>query len=319
MSLAIGAVIAQAATQISAAAPATLPGRVWRRREESPLAPEAAGEAIVHLIHAILAESSETNLADVTACCALEAQLDAERRHVITLGYASNWDGVDFQQLLADRIGGCVSLATLTQAAALAEYEAGAGHDQESMLYILPTRGVTASFIAQGRIIEDAIGATESLDHWPVRDDGPRCACGGYGHLGALASAQAIVRTMIGRASASDESTRAMLRVSGARAEAMSAAQVVKLAADGDAIAQGVIRDAVEALASALAPLSARLDPSVIVVGGSLALAAPFYFDELHERLRARAGGGWQSARVMPGTLEPLATLTGAALLAARL
>jgi glucokinase len=296
-----------------------LPGRVWRRREESPLEPAAASDAVARLIQAILATLTEANWSDVTVCCALEAELDARRKHIISLGYASSWDGVNYQQLLTDRIGGRATLATLTEAAALAEYEGGAGRNHGSMLYILPARGVTACFISQGQIIQDAIGPTESLDHWPVRDGGPRCACGGHGHLGALASAQAIVRTMIGRAAASDESTEAMLRVSGGRAEAMSAAQVVKLAAAGDPIAQDVIRDAVEALASALAPLNERLDPSVIVVGGALAAAAPFYFDELNERLRERLPGVRQYARAIPGTLEPLATLTGAALLAARM
>src|SRR5690348_8691528 len=66
MTLAIGAVIAHAATTISAAAPAMLPGRVWRQREESPLEPAAASEAVARLIQTILATLSETNWSDVT-------------------------------------------------------------------------------------------------------------------------------------------------------------------------------------------------------------------------------------------------------------
>jgi glucokinase len=171
-------------------------------------------------------------------------------------------------------------------------------------------------YIERGQMIRGAHGAAGSLDHWQVREDGPHCRCGGRGHLATLASAQSIVRSMIGRASASDESTAAMLRISGGRAEAMSATQVVELAATGDMAAQSVIEDAVDALASALAALCLTLDPGVIVIGGSLALAQPYYFQMLNERLRARTLAGVSPPQVAPGALEPNAALTGAAILA---
>jgi glucokinase len=123
---------------------------------------------------------------------------------------------------------------------------------------------------------------------------------------------------MIGRASASDESTAAMLRASGGRAEATSAAQVVALAAEGDLAAQSVIQDATEALATALAALSLMLDPGVIVVGGPLALANPYYFRLLNERLRAHTVRTISPPAVIPGLLEPDTALIGAGVLAAR-
>ncbi len=221
-------------------------------------------------------------------CCALEADLDADRERVVTLRYAPGWEDVDFRAVTSR--ASClvvISLATVTEAAAVAEYERGAARGQKSLLYILPARGITACYIEQGQILRGAHGAAGSLDHWPVREDGPRCRCGGQGHLATLASAQSIVRFMIGRASASDESTAAMLRISGGRAEAMSATQVVELAALGDAAAQSVIEDAADALTSALAALCLMLDPGSIVIGGTLALAAPYYFQSLNERLRA--------------------------------
>jgi glucokinase len=124
---------------------------------------------------------------------------------------------------------------------------------------------------------------------------------------------------MIGRASASDESTAAMLRISGGRAEAMSATQVVEIAAMGDAAAQSVIEDAAKALASVLAALCLTLDPGSIVIGGSLALAQPYYFQMLNERLRTHIAGVINPPQVVPGALEPNAALTGAGILASRL
>jgi glucokinase len=316
MTLAIGVVIAQSATRFSASAMGLPARRVWRRREETPLSPREASAVIEQFTTELRAETGAQNVA---ICCALDADLDAARERVIALRYAPGWAGAAFRALLAERLTGVVSLATLTEAAAVAEVEQGAGRGQRAMLYILPARGVTACFIEKGMVIRGAHGVAGALDHWPARADGPHCACGGHGHLGALASSQSIVRAMIGRAADSDESTAAMLRVSEGRAEAMTAPQVVELAAQGDPAAQMVIADATDALACALAPIALMLDPGIIVIGGQLAAAQDYYFRALNERLHAFAAGGAHPPQVVPGLLEPVAALTGAGILASQL
>jgi glucokinase len=319
MVLAIGVVIAQSATRFCAVT-LDMPSRhIWRAHEESPLSPEGASLAVARLVETAQVEIGVTDPSKVAVCCALEADLDADRERVATLRYAPRWEDVGFRDLLTQRLPGPISLATVTEAAAVAEYERGAARGRKSLLYFLPARGITACYIEQGQIFRGAHGAAGSLDHWQVREDGPRCRCGGRGHLATLASAQSIVRSMIGRASASDESTEAMLRISGGRAEAMSATQVVELAALGDAAAQSVIEGAADALASALAALCLTLDPGSIVIGGSLALAQPYYFQLLNERLCARMLGVTPPPQVVPGALEPNAALTGAGILSSRL
>jgi glucokinase len=323
MTLSIGVVVAQSATRFSAVAADISSRRARRRHEETPLGPDAATATILRLVQDIVRDiqpdSGASESPPVALCCALEADLDADRDHVLSLPYAPGWDNANFRDLLARRLSTPVSLATVTEAAAIAEYERGAGAGRRSMLFILPARGVTACLIEHGAIIRGAHGLAGNLDHWPVRDDGPRCACGGRGHVATIASAQSIVRAMIGRASDSDESTAAMLRASGGRAEAMSAGQVVELAAEGDPAAQSVIEDAADALATALIPLSLMLDPGIIVVGGPLALAGPYYFSALNQRLRKRMAGAVQPPQAIPGHLEPLAAPIGAAILASRL
>ena len=319
MVLAIGVVIAQSATRFSTLALDGPSRQIRRSHAEAPLSPAEASATITRLIQEIQKEVGAANSPEGAICCALEANLDAERQRVVSMRYTPGWEDVDFRAVLAERIPGVISLATVTEAAAVAEYERGAGRGQKSQLSILPTRGITACYIEQGQILRGAHGAAGSLDHWQVGEDGPRCGCGGRGHLATLASAQSIVRFMIGRASASDESTEAMLRISGGRAEAMSATQVVELAAMGDAAAQTVIEDAADALASALAALCLTLDPGSIVIGGSLALAQPYYFQMLNERLRAHLAGVISPPLVVPGALEPNTALIGAGILAARL
>jgi glucokinase len=318
MSIAIGAVIAQSATRFYALALDQRSRRVRRAHEEAPLTPDEASDALARLIQDIQAETAIEGSLAIAVCCAVEADLDAERQRVVHMRYTPGWDDVDLRAALAERLHGVISLATVTEAASVAEYERGAARGENSLLYILPARGISACYIEHGQILRGAHGAAGSLDHWPALDDGPRCRCGGRGHLAILASAQSIVRAMIGRASATDESTESMLRISGGRAEAMSATQVVELAALGDAAAQSVIEDAADALASALSALCLALDPGTIVIGGPLAQAAPYYFQSLNERVRARTRGVLSPPQVVPGALEPNAALIGAGILASR-
>jgi glucokinase len=183
------------------------------------------------------------------------------------------------------------------------------------MLYVLLARSIWSAYVVQGQLVPGAHGIAGRLAHWRVRTDGPRCSCGAYGHLEPLASAQALVRNMIGRAAASDESTAAMLGISGGRAEAMTARAVVRLAEDGDAAAEAVVTDALDALAPALANLVAALDPDAIVLGGPLAEAGEQLFGWLNARVVALCESFGHAPSVVPGKLEPYAPLVGARLL----
>jgi glucokinase len=120
---------------------------------------------------------------------------------------------------------------------------------------------------------------------------------------------------MIGRAAASDESTAAMLGISGGRAEAMTARAVIQLAEEGDAAAEAVVADALDALAPVLANLVATFDPDAIVLGGPLADAGEYLFSALNARVAALCESFGQAPTVVPGQLEPYAPLIGARLL----
>jgi glucokinase len=136
--------------------------------------------------------------------------------------------------------------------------------------------------------------------------------------LDPIASAQSLVRAMIGLAVDQPESNTRMLAVSGGRAEAMTAEQVARLAAEGDPVARGVVDRALDALAPALANLVATLDPDAIVVGGPLAGVRAF-LDPLEDRVAALCQPFTTAPPLLGGELEPVAALSGAVAAAAEL
>lgn len=188
-------------------------------------------------------------------------------------------------QLVGQRFAS-VTVESAVNAAALAEASLGAGTAFESMFYVSLGRRVSGAWVTDGKVIRGAHDRAGQIGHWRISADGFRCACGAAGHLDPVASAQSIVRNMIGLASGSEESHAAMLAVSHGRAEAMSAAQIFELAREGDAAAEAVTTMAIDGLSVAIANVVAVLDPGGIVIDAPFAGQTERFLD----RLRASVG-----------------------------
>jgi glucokinase len=323
--LAVGVEIADAATRLTALLD-THPGASrWHIRLPAPPSPDDAVAHIAELVQRAWSESAadppaaSTYAPDPAPECvgvAIWGDLDAQRATVRSLPPAAAWSGYPLAARLSAALGTPVTLDSAANAAALAEAQLGAARGYHSALYMLLGRGIRSALYADGRILRGEHGSAGMLGHWQVRADGPRCSCGARGHLEPLASAQSIVRAMIGRASGSDESIAAVLRVTGGRAEAMSAAQVIRLAAEGEPAAHAVAADALDALTAALANAVALLDPGIVVLDGPLVEAGDAFFAPLRAELEARCAGFAAAPPLMPSSLFPHTTLVGARLLA---
>ncbi|HLZ22562.1 MAG TPA: ROK family protein [Ktedonobacterales bacterium] len=308
-----GIEIADAGTRMSALTETRQGIRSAVRHSPMPLSPEEVVERIAQLVQQL---DMETGQPASALGIAVNGQVDAASGVVHMLRYAPGWEDVALAAKVAEATGVPVYLDSTTNAAALAEARRGAGAAFSHMLYVLPAQSVTIAYVIGGQIFHGAHGMEGQVAHLPVREGGPRCSCGAAGHVEPLASAQAIVRTMIGRAAGSDESTAAMLRVSHGRAEAMSAAQVARLAEEGEPVAAAVLAHALDALAVALICALAVLDPDVVVLGGPLAAAGPWYLDQLRTRLEKKRHP-FAIPPLIAAALEPRAVLLGAAQLAA--
>lgn len=301
------------------AADAVRAARRWYTRLPEP---PSATEAVTHLnvlIARALAESGmEPGAPGIALGVALAGEVDTRRGVVRGVRLASGWEDFPLARTLGGRWGGPVAVLTTTQAAALGEARLGAGRGKPDLVYLLLGRGVSAALIMDGRLAVGAHGRAGDLAHWLALPGGPRCACGAQGHLDPIASAQSLVRAMIGLAVDQPESNARMLAVSGGRAEAMTAEQVARLAAEGDPVARGVVDRALDALAPALANLVAALDPDAIVVGGPLAGVRAF-LDPLEDRVAALCQPFTTAPPLLGGELEPVAALSGAVAAAAEL
>ncbi len=155
------------------------------------------------------------------------------------------------------------------------------------------------------------------IGHMLVKEHGSQCSCGGYGHLEAIASAQAISRRMIGLSVEHPETEAAIHHVTGARAERITAEQVFRLAAEGDEVAQSIVQDVLTYLGIALANIVHLINPGVIILGGQVAQAGDLLIKPLQARVHDLCPAAANSSlRIVQGALGSEANIVGAVTLA---
>ncbi|HEY8323419.1 MAG TPA: ROK family protein [Ktedonobacterales bacterium] len=308
---AIGVELADLATRLTAlavGADGQPLGRVQRVRLERPPTPEQ----VVERLSALIVEQS-AGAVPMEVGVAVWAHVNPERGVVDEPRYGAAWNAYPFAERLSARVGAPVRLIAGVNAAARAEARAGAAVGQSPLLYIHLGRSVTSALAIAGEPLLGARHDAGRLGHWQTGSDGPRCQCGARGHLDPLASAQSLVRLAIGVAADDDEALAAIHRITGMRAEALTAPQVIALARDGVRAIRELVEVLVDALAGALANLVVTLDPAIIVIGGPLALADVVYLGWLRERLSERLAGVAAPPLIVAATLEPNAAALGAA------
>ena len=230
----------------------------------------AALDRLVEGVHDLLAASG-TPLDTVKGLgVGVPALMDAAGR----LAFAPNlgWRDVALLPALQERFPIPVYADNDTKAAGLAEKLFGSCQGVDDFVLIAGHSGVGAALHLDGRLYRAKSGFAGELGHVKVRPGGRRCGCGASGCLEAYLSESAILERLAERGSA----------FTGLGAVAAAAgrgdARVLELLAETGAILGGACADLVN-----------LLSPERIVVGGNLAVVAPYLLDDLRRILQERS------------------------------
>ncbi|HEX5451441.1 MAG TPA: ROK family protein, partial [Candidatus Limnocylindrales bacterium] len=160
-----------------------------------------------------------------------------------------------------------------TNVAALAEYAFGAARGIDDFIYLTVSTGVGGAVVTNGRLLEGPDGLAGELGHVPVSMDGPRCGCGGTGHVEAYASGTALARdarALVASGGSSFLTDRAR-RIGGVNE--LSAKDVAEGAHAGDRACTELMDRARRAVATACVGYVNAFNPHRIVIGGPIAEA----------------------------------------------
>ncbi|MHB8293838.1 MAG: ROK family protein [Acidimicrobiales bacterium] len=182
--------------------------------------------------------------------------VEFEAGRVVSPPFMAGWDHFPIRDWFVHRYG-CPSVVDKdANIMALGEYLTNWQHLRH-ILFVKAGTGVGCGIVANGRIHRGTNGAAGDIGHIHLQGYGePACRCGNTGCAEAIASGWALVRDLAALGAA-----------------VHTAADVARLANDRDHDALQAIRRAGKVLGEVLADAVNFLNPSAVIVGGTIGLA----------------------------------------------
>ena len=168
-----------------------------------------------------------------------------------------------------------------TVMAGIGEGLAGAAKGVRDFVYVTISTGIGGALVSGGRMLRGVNNIAGEIGHWPVALEGPRCGCGSYGCVESLAAGR-----FLAEAYGVDDSSSTPY-------------------ASGDPRAIAILDRAQAALGNLAITLVNGLNPSLIVIGGSIAEHEPAHtLEPMRRAIDTRAFRvAADSVRLVPAAL----------------
>lgn len=216
-----------------------------------------------------------------------------------TLGSTSilpGWTGINPGQELAGRLGVPVYVDNDANLGALGELVWGGGRGVRDLAYIKVASGVGAGLVIDGHIYRGPGGTAGEIGHITLDESGPVCRCGNRGCLETFTAARYVLP---------------LLKPS--HGPDLTMERMVQLAREGDPGCRRVIGDVGRHIGSGVANLCNLLNPSRVVLGGSLAEAGELVLGPIRDSVsRYAIPSAARQLSVLPGALGGRAEVLGA-------
>ncbi|MFE4261201.1 ROK family protein [Streptomyces sp. NPDC056883] len=211
--------------------------------------------------------------------------IDVESGTLGSTAILPGWAGINPRRELSQRLGVPVYVDNDANLGALGELVWGSGRGVKDLAYIKVASGVGAGLVINGQIYRGPGGTAGEIGHITLDESGPVCRCGNRGCLETFAAARYVLPLL-----------------QGSHGPELTMERVVELARDGDPGCRRVITDVGRHIGSGVASLCNLLNPSRVVLGGSLADAGELVLAPIRESVGRYA---------IPSAARQLSVLTG--------
>lgn len=186
---------------------------------------------------------------------------------------------VPLGELLQQKFGIRAVLEKDANAMALSELWYGSGRDSNNVIYVDADIGIGSGIIFNRKIYQGFPFGAGEIGHGTIDLDGPRCNCGNYGCLEAVASGMAVIRRAGEEIRRGVESELADLYF--ADEEALDIHAVISAARHQDVLAMNLLNESARYVGIALANVINLLIPETMIIGGLLVNEYPEYFNQV--------------------------------------
>lgn len=233
-----------------------------------------------------LLETTHLTLSDIKAVgVGVPGPIVAEAGMVSGPPIMPGWDGFPIRDTLQETWSCPVSLNNDAELGALGEWAYGAGRGERNLAYIKVGTGIGAGLLLDGQIYRGVTGSAGEIGHITIDENGPLCQCGNRGCLEAMAGGDAIAQRAI---EAIHKGQRTILAEK-SPVEMITAQDVIAAARRGDLFAQHLVAEAGAHLGTAIANVVNLFNPSMVVIGGGVALIGDLLLDPIRRTVQDRS------------------------------
>ncbi len=270
---------------------------------------DAVLERLYRLIERVLPESGEEIIG---IGLAVPGPLNPYTGVIIDAPNMPGWVNVPLRDLVAERFGQPVYIGNDANLAALGEHRFGAGQGYNDVIYLTISTGIGSGIITDGRMLLGRDGLGAEAGHIVVEPDGPRCGCGGYGHLEAVASGTALGRQAAALVAAGR--APAIAALAGGDPARVTAEIVGKAALAGDPIARELVTRAARYIGQGITTLLHLFNPGIVILGGGVTQLGDLLFEPVRARVRELAMSPvyWENTPIVQAALGDDVGLLGA-------
>lgn len=207
--------------------------------------------------------------------------LKAESR-IAVMTETSGWNYLNLEEEFADLGGLPVFIEHDANSAAIAEWWFGDfARDWGVLIYLLADEGIGAGVVVDGTVLRGVNGIAAEIGHISVDVTGARCRCGNYGCLEGYCSSLAFVKKTKELLGSWPESSLAVHH-------RLTAAHIFDAANEGDELAVNMVKRAGRYLGYGIVTMVNAYDPSVIIIGNTMAGGGELLMDSINKVVKER-------------------------------
>jgi glucokinase len=213
--------------------------------------------------------------------------VDDATRAVITSHQIAGWDNFPLADWLTETFGLPVALGNDADVAGLAEALFGAGRGLSPVFYITIGSGIGGALIIDGQIYRGCGRGAAEVGHLRMFFEDRVDVCITDSPLEELASGWSIAQAA--RLGVADHPASILMRLAHGRPEAITTELVAQAAVQGDGLADHVLDEATDHLATAVNHVITLLCPRRVVIGGGVSLVGEqLLFEPLRRKVSER-------------------------------
>ena len=239
-------------------------------------------------------------------------QVDREKGILISAPNLECYD-IELKNIIENHFNIPVCIGNDVEVATLGEMKFGSGIGYDNFVCIFVGTGIGSGIVQNNIIYHGSTGTAGEIGHIVVDSGGRPCQCGGNGCLEAYASRSAIEKKIMASLKKGHKSIITDLMKDG---DAIRSKHIKQALDEGDEIVLNSITEATEYLSSGLATVINFFNPQLIILGGGLVEAVPFFFEMSVKKALAKAlPTPISNLKIVKAALGDFSGIVGAALL----